>query len=207
MKIVNVVGYEGLYVATDNGDIYNVRSGIKMSQHINNGYLQVILSKNGVKTTHRVNRLIFQSFKGRIIDKLVIDHIDGNKLNNQISNLRQIHTRDNTVRAKAHPYGLGVHYMKNKDKYTATISIEGERFHLGTFNDSESAQSAYTIAYNKWINNKEKPYKRDKSKKFCIRCERTLPVTEFYYVKKHGYSYLCKECQRADTARRRKEKK
>ncbi len=46
------------------------------------------LTQNGVKKDYRVHRLVYMAFKGLIPEGMVIDHIDGNTKNNNISNLR-----------------------------------------------------------------------------------------------------------------------
>ena len=95
---------------------------------------------------------MYQAFIGELDNLLVIDHIDGNRHNNNVSNLRQIHTRENTSRAKEHPFGQGVHFLKNRNKYTSTIQINCIRYHLGCFDTAIEAEDAYLVALDKWDN-------------------------------------------------------
>lgn len=60
-------------------------------------YLYVSLMHNNIKKSYRVHRLVFMAFKGNIPDNMVIDHIDGNKLNNHIDNLRCVTLSENCL--------------------------------------------------------------------------------------------------------------
>lgn len=78
-----------------------------------------------------------------------IDHIDGNKLNNQSSNLRICDkstngaNRGKTIRNKS---GYkGVHFNKNCGKWRAMIRIDNKSHHIGVYEDIKDA----VIAYNK----------------------------------------------------------
>ena len=50
MRIVNVLGHEGLYAVSDVGEVYSLKRGNKMNLSIDRGgYYVVRLSKNGIK--------------------------------------------------------------------------------------------------------------------------------------------------------------
>ena len=149
MKIKAIKGYEDTYAVSDDGRVFNIRSGNELKQKYNNGYFTVTLCSNKKKKEYRVHRLVYQAFVGVLDDTIVIDHIDGNPKNNHKSNLRQIHTRENTNRAKIHPYGMGVHLLNSRNKYTATIGINGKSYYLGVYDKSEDASNAYTNALKK----------------------------------------------------------
>ncbi|QOR59371.1 putative HNH homing endonuclease [uncultured phage cr116_1] len=59
-----------------------------LKQTFKQRYFYVSLTQNGVKKNYRVHRLVYMAFKGLIPEGMVIDHIDGNTKNNNISNLR-----------------------------------------------------------------------------------------------------------------------
>ena len=199
MEIVNVRDFEGLYAVTDEGVIYSLRKGIEVIPTVNKkGYKYVTLHKNGKRRTRPVHCIVYYSFhKNRGLnrnDNLVIDHIDGNKLNNHLSNLRKITTRENTARAKETPNGRGVHYFAGLNKYGASIQIDNIRYHLGVFDSAEEASKVYKTALDNYKTNGVLPYKKDRSVKYCARCKQTLPISQFYYIKHHGLSYYCKPC-------------
>ena len=65
------------------------------------GYLEVCLSIVDECGQHRriykrVHRLVWETFNGLIPDGLTIDHIDSNKQNNCLSNLRLLTRKENT---------------------------------------------------------------------------------------------------------------
>ncbi|WP_049851502.1 HNH endonuclease [Pantoea sp. RIT-PI-b] len=66
-----------------------------------NGYKKVTLSLgNGVNITKEVHRLVAETFKPNSTRGLVVDHIDGDKLNNHIDNLQWISQKQNLKKAK-----------------------------------------------------------------------------------------------------------
>lgn len=211
MKIKNVINYEGIYAVSDDGRVFNLQRGIEMKQHITGGYMYVKLRSNGEYINERVHRLVYESFKGRIIPNLVIDHIDGDRLNNNLTNLRQITTRENTTYGwrnhKTSGLPTGVREFKQSGIFGAEISIEGERYYLGSSHSAEEASEAYQQALKRWTGEGIKPIKRDRTTKLCKTCGQTKSITEFYNIKGHGLSWYCKECNRADARRRRELKK
>ena len=77
-----------------------------------------------------------------------IDHIDGDGLNNQRSNLRQVTHRENGQNLhieKSSKY-VGVHWGKKDKLWYAQIMIKGKRIYLGSYKDEEIASKAYTSA-------------------------------------------------------------
>jgi hypothetical protein len=79
-----------------------------------------------------------------------IDHIDRNKLNNKISNLRLVTPKENmfnkvSAKGKVNNY-RGVSYRKDRGKWRAQISINNKCVHLGTFLTEEEAYASYLSA-------------------------------------------------------------
>lgn len=74
----------------------------------------------------------------------VVDHIDGDRINNKISNLQIITNRENT--SKNRPYRglpLGVRISRSGNKYISEIKINNKTTHLGTFSTMQEASHAY----------------------------------------------------------------
>ena len=114
------------------------------------GYFTVRLSKNGKIIVLKIHRLIYQAFIGELIDELVIDHIDGNKLNNSLNNLQQITIRENTTKGertknKTSIY-VGVSWYTIRNKWRCDIKTNGIRKYLGCFDNEEEAAQAYQDA-------------------------------------------------------------
>jgi hypothetical protein len=79
---------------------------------------------------------------------LEIDHIDGNGLNNQRSNLRIVTTRENaqnrhTPKTSHFP---GVSWHRHDKRWRASIQINGKDKHLGYFQNEEDAYHTYKTA-------------------------------------------------------------
>lgn len=63
------------------------------------GYMLVTLCHKGVRKNKRVHRLLMESFIPNEHNKQHINHIDGNKLNNSLSNLEWVTPKENAVHA------------------------------------------------------------------------------------------------------------
>lgn len=78
---------------------------------------------------------------------VIIDHIDGNPLNNQRSNLRTCNRKQNSqnsARYSSNKTGYkGVYFDKQMKKFRARIVIDGKSKHIGLYNTVEEAGKAY----------------------------------------------------------------
>lgn len=80
----------------------------------------------------------------------MLDHIDGNRANNVLSNLREATNALNQQNQRRAIVGsktgvLGVHQAPS-GKFTASIGKDGQQTHLGTFLNLEDARNAYVQA-------------------------------------------------------------
>jgi hypothetical protein len=84
----------------------------------------------------------------------IVDHIDGNTLNNQRFNLRIVdknQSATNTRKSFKNKSGFkGVSYSKSNNGYIAQISHMGKMIHLGTFDTIEAAAISYKKASIKY---------------------------------------------------------
>lgn len=92
-----------------------------------------------------IHRLIMKAPKG-----VSVDHIDGDGLNNQKSNLRLCtHSQNlgNRKPNKNHSSKFkGVSFHKRAKAWYANIGINGKRSHIGTFPNEKEAALAYNVA-------------------------------------------------------------
>ncbi|GKK65532.1 HNH endonuclease [Klebsiella variicola] len=82
-----------------------------------------------------------------------VDHINMDKTDNRISNLRLARRRDNMnnlTATKSNKSGfIGVYWAKRERKWVSGITIDYKFHHLGYFDDPVSAASAYNAACEK----------------------------------------------------------
>jgi hypothetical protein len=87
-------------------------------------------------------------------DDMEVDHIDGNRLNNQRSNLRLATSSQNKInrgpRSDNKSGYKGVSWHKQRNKWTARIMVNGFYKHLGLFDEIENAVEAYNQAATKY---------------------------------------------------------
>ena len=80
---------------------------------------------------------------------LLVDHRDGNGLNNRKANLRLCTNKENARNARPSKGGSsrykGVSWHKAKKKYDARIEVDGKRYSLGCFHDEIEAAVVYDI--------------------------------------------------------------
>jgi hypothetical protein len=112
----------------------------------NNGYTRLMYKYK----RYMLHRLVYEYHFGKINDNLIIDHIDGNKQNNLIENLRVATYAQNQMNRKTNLNNKlkikGVYYHKQHNKYHARIQINNSKKHLGYFDSLEEASQAYQTA-------------------------------------------------------------
>lgn len=104
-----IIGYEGLYSVDIFGTVRNLLSGKIIEHYVNEyGYHNVYLYKDGEKKGKRVNRLVAMAFIPNPLGKPQVNHIDGDKDNNNVWNLEWVTNKENSVHAgKTGLYGNG----------------------------------------------------------------------------------------------------
>lgn len=148
----DISGYEGLYQVSNFGNVkrleyqrYNkmTKTYSKYKEHNlklllnNNGYKIVNLCKNGITKLTLVHRLVAQAFIKNTNNYNCINHIDGNKTNNNIENLEWCTYKENIQ----HAYRTG---LNKKSKEVNQYSLNGE--YLSTY------KSTYKASYATGIN-------------------------------------------------------
>jgi len=92
----DVIGYEGFYQVSNLGRVRMTKDKrIKVPHENIYGYLVVKMTKNGIVKHHTIHRLVAMAFIENKENKPCVDHIDTNKYNNNVSNLRWVTPKEN----------------------------------------------------------------------------------------------------------------
>lgn len=83
------------YLVSNTGRIRRVGSNVDHSVRNSKGYLITDLYENGTRNTVRVHRLVAEHFVPNPSSKPEVNHIDGNKNNNDVSNLEWVTKKEN----------------------------------------------------------------------------------------------------------------
>ena len=93
-------GYEGRYEISNTGMVKSLPFGRILKPTVNeHGYESVQLSINNKAKRVLVHRLVAITFIDKIEGKESVNHIDGNKTNNHVSNLEWVTTQENSIHA------------------------------------------------------------------------------------------------------------
>jgi hypothetical protein len=148
------IDYAGRYQISNMGRIKNVKKNTILYGSNTNGYKNIRLCFNGKYSLIKIHRLVICCFDRIPEDakKEVIDHINSNKSDNRLSNLRILSFRENTSRERVVKSGMpcGVHYLKYSTyKYiVCQIRIDSKKVNLGRYTSIEAASIAYNLALN-----------------------------------------------------------
>lgn len=144
----DITGYEGLYQVSNFGNVRSVVNNIILKGSLCGDsikYNNVGLCKDGVQKRYRNHRLVAEHFVDNPMNRDQVNHIDGNPLNNHVSNLEWVSNRENQSHRflnsgkKTSKY-VGV-YSSGK-KWRSDIKIKGKKIALGSFDTEDEAYAA-----------------------------------------------------------------
>jgi len=107
------------------------------------------------------HRLIYiLSKKADIPAGHMLDHVDGDKLNNNIENLRIVTNRENLQNRESHRLGslVGASFYKRYNKWLSQIVINSKKINLGYYATEQEASAQYLLAVqyiDEFDNNKQ----------------------------------------------------
>lgn len=120
------------YLVSDDGRVKNRTTGrVLKACNDTYGYPQVILSNNGHKKSHRVHRLVTKAFLDNYDDSLEVNHRNGVKTDNFVTNLEWATASENM----SHAYANG---LAHKSPLSGTPPTKIRVVETGAMYDSES---------------------------------------------------------------------
>lgn len=122
------------YVANKDGIIVNKNTGKILKGSLRNGYIRISINDK----VYSAHVLVWEAFNGFKPDNMVIDHIDGNRANNHIDNLRLVnqsedmknmYTNGNGYRVPVKQYDKNGKYLNSFESFrTAAEAVQGSEY-------------------------------------------------------------------------------
>lgn len=156
-----VKGFEKLYEVSNLGKIKNARGKILKTYKINSGYEAVKFTVRTKRSSHLVHRLVAETFIDNPENCKEVNHIDETKTNNKVTNLQwvtssqnkqhslksgrynKIFETKNSLGKKHLPNPVSKYYNvgfdKNRQKWTATVRVNGNNMFHKRFNTENEA--------------------------------------------------------------------
>jgi hypothetical protein len=147
------------YSINELAQIRNDLTGRILKNQMNDkGYFNIVLFKDGKKKHFRIHRLLCKCFKDDFSDELFVDHINKDKLDNRLENLRMVTKAQNNKNRDSYKDSSskykGVYFDKNNNKWKASITINYKQIYIGRYQtELEAAQ-----AYNNYIDQNNLQY-------------------------------------------------
>lgn len=159
----DVVGFESCYSISNFG---NIKSKDRYSKPYKNGQCHLITGKvrkpsikngyyfcwlqnqEGVRYMQYIHRLVAQTFVTNKNNLPVIDHIDGNKLNNSYKNLRWCTVSKNNLNTDKRK---GYFFNKKNNRFYSRIKHQGKAKILGSHSSAKEATDLYQKSKDKLI--------------------------------------------------------
>ena len=159
-KFYTIPNTNGLYEINQNSDIRRVKTRVKnninggtrsvggktLSQKTkSNGYKEVNLYIKPQRGTMKyVHRLMYETFVGEIPSGYEINHIDGNKSNNQITNLELVTPSQNRLHSWHVLGNKNLTAMKGEDHPKAKVTEDFVRSAKNAYKNGVSIRDIYT---------------------------------------------------------------
>ena len=139
------------YQVSNMGRIRNANTGRIWKPSLNGrGYKQVNLFRNKHQVSFSVHRLVAIEFIDNPDNKQQVDHIDQDRLNNCMNNLRWATNQENnsnrkkTTKHTSSNY-KGVTFHKNSNKWRSRLMVNGKDIGVGYFANEKEASRAYNV--------------------------------------------------------------
>lgn len=121
--------------------IYN-KTGRPCDTAIQRGYRKVSIACKPKNLQARAHRVVWFLHNGVVPEGMLVDHINGDRSDNRIENLRLVNHTDNSQNCT----GKGYYQSKKTGRWQAYIYVNYKPKHLGVFATEDEARLAYLEA-------------------------------------------------------------
>ena len=132
------------YKVSNFGNVKGINGFILKKEISSSGYYRVRIGKN--RTIHQLVAETFLGYERDGTNKTVVDHINGDKLDNNLTNLRIISNRENLSKRGGSSKYVGVSWVKKDKKWRTDIYLGDKYYYLGLYKTEEEAHIAYLDA-------------------------------------------------------------
>lgn len=132
------------YFIAENGQVYDSVRNVYVKPFLNyNGYSRVNLKIDGQRRKFYVHRLVAECFLNQDPKRTFVDHIDRNRLNNHVSNLRYVSASENN-KNKSSLNGVAYEYFDDISDECVVINDYGGH-NFTAYYYEESTDSFYVF--------------------------------------------------------------
>ena len=138
------------YTINEDGEVANIHTGKILATAVNSqtGYRTVSLWRNNKEKHETIHRLLATHFIPNPDNKGYVDHIDRNKLNNALSNLRWVNGTESNLNNGGQDRDLHNIYWKRSHKvYRVWIQRYGITIRLGQYKTLDDARAVRDYWY------------------------------------------------------------
>jgi len=158
-QFIIILEYQNYAISTC-GNVLNITTGRILKPGTDKeGYYHVRLCDNKIIKTKRIHKLVSKAYLENPELKKCVDHIDRNKKNNNILNLRYAtHSENNKnkgIKKNNTSKCPGVCFFKPTNKWQVQITINGKLKHIGyydNFNDAVTSRKYQETIHYKEFN-------------------------------------------------------
>lgn len=130
------------------GEIYNISTNHRINGTPTKGYIRVNLEDiNGDRKLYFIHRIVAETFLENPNEYKQVDHIDGNKRNNKVENLRWCTNSQNQINKESYIKSTSlngaikkfkyVSWNKQKQKWVGRLTINGKNKHIASGDNDE----------------------------------------------------------------------
>lgn len=148
-----IKGFNEIYSVSNLGNVKNnISNKILTNQIHSGGYRMITLRKDKKRHIKYIHRLVYEHFGQGYDNKLLVDHINCDKTDNNINNLRMCTNQQNSHNSglsKANKTGFkGVALSKRTKKYVAYVGVNYKVLVLGSYEKLDDAVAARKAKVN-----------------------------------------------------------